>query len=218
MSTTEKSRTVGQGRPSFAVPSAGILSVPAWTAALAAWKKAGALQYANWPKIEPRRPLTQLPWRSALVLRAERSVRLAPLKPNHSATVEPAGTLAAAGAAIGCVPRSITSGLYSEIWPAGVMIAPCTNADWSAFASSHAPLLGFVATSWYGVARPAADRGSAGTMRVQSMLASAAWPAAMYTAPPATIEASAARIPMGFTSRRPFAGGAPSRCSPGEPS
>ena len=38
------SRTVGQGLPSLAVPSGGICSLPAAMAALAAAKKAGALQ------------------------------------------------------------------------------------------------------------------------------------------------------------------------------
>src|SRR5437899_2779281 len=49
-----------------------------------------------------------------------------------------------------------------------------TNADWAVSASSHLPPFGSVATSWYGVARPVALSGSAGTTREQSGLGGAA--------------------------------------------
>src|SRR5207237_4355394 len=46
-STTEKSRTVGQGLASAAVPRSGTFSLAAWIAAFACWKNAGALQNEN---------------------------------------------------------------------------------------------------------------------------------------------------------------------------
>jgi hypothetical protein len=48
------------------------------------------------------------------------------------------------------------------------MIDACTKADCAALASLHGPLSGFVATNWYGVARPWAVSGCAGTINVQS--------------------------------------------------
>jgi hypothetical protein len=56
------------------------------------------------------------------------------------------------------------------------MIVACTNADWLTFASLQGPIAAFVAVSWYGVARPRALSGSAGTMSVQFVLGSAAAP------------------------------------------
>src|SRR5579859_2572936 len=58
-STMLKSRVVGHGLPSLAVPSAGTTSFPALIAWVAASKNASALQKAFWPKIEPSAPLTQ---------------------------------------------------------------------------------------------------------------------------------------------------------------
>src|SRR2546421_10906061 len=46
-------------------------------------------------------------------------------------------------------------------------MAASTDAAWAARDSWHAPLRRSVATSWYGVARPLALSGSAGTTRVQ---------------------------------------------------
>jgi hypothetical protein len=47
-----KSRVVGQGFPSLAMPRGGIVSRPSAIALFAAPKNAGALQYANCPKTE----------------------------------------------------------------------------------------------------------------------------------------------------------------------
>src|SRR5207248_9734291 len=77
MSTTLKSRVVGHTLPSRAVPSAGTASLPALTAAFAAVKNAGALQYANWPNIEVLSPLTHLP--AATLPRLDFSVSVSPL-------------------------------------------------------------------------------------------------------------------------------------------
>ena len=45
--------------------------------------------------------------------------------------------------------------------------APWTKAVWPLFASLHGPAAGSVAVSWYGVARPWAVSGFAGTISVQ---------------------------------------------------
>src|SRR5437762_11495445 len=174
MSTREKSRTVGHAWPSRAVPTEGTLSFPAAMALCAAAKNAAPLQSANCPNMLLFNPLTHRPcWRLLVPLAAIR-VRLGPLKPNHNPTVEPAGTLATAGVAAALVPRSITSGLYRVMLPLASMIAPCTYADWFGLASLHGPWPAFVAVSWYGVARPAADSGLAGTINVQFGLGCAA--------------------------------------------
>src|SRR5437762_7533443 len=77
------------------------------------------------------------------------------------------------------------------------MIAPCTYADWSALASWHGPFARFVAVNWYGVARPAADSGSAGTIRVQSGFgAAAALPFWIRAIAPAVTSAAAPTPPM----------------------
>src|ERR1700761_6758366 len=57
---------------------------------------------------------------------------------------------------------------------AGSKTAACTNADWAVFASLQAPCPASVATSWYGVASPAAVRGLSGTIKVQFGLGTAA--------------------------------------------
>ncbi len=61
---------------------------------LAVAKKAGALQYANWPKRLRPSPLTQRPWRR--LCRSWRRVSLSPLKPNQRPT-EKGGRQAPAG-------------------------------------------------------------------------------------------------------------------------
>jgi hypothetical protein len=49
----------------------------------------------------------------------------------------------------GVVPWSITSGLYTEIFPvAGSITAAWTKALWFGFASWHGPSAGLVAVSW----------------------------------------------------------------------
>ena len=53
------------------------------------------------------------------------------------------------------------------------MTAPWTNAVWPAFASLHGPSAGLVAVSWYGVARPWAVSGLAGTINMQFGLTAA---------------------------------------------
>src|SRR4030088_1880626 len=68
----------------------------------------------------------------------------------------------------------MTNGLYAEIvLVAGSNIAACTKADCAVFDSLQGPWPGSVATSWYGVASPAAVSGSAGTISVQLGLGTA---------------------------------------------
>ena len=50
-------------------------------------------------------------------------------------------------------------------------MAPWTKAVWLSLDSSHGPAAGSVAVSWYGVARPLAVNGFAGTISVQFGLA-----------------------------------------------
>jgi len=62
MSTTRKSLTLGHAWTVAAfvvVPIGGIVRRPAAIAVAAAVKKVGALQYANCPKTDPPKPLTQ---------------------------------------------------------------------------------------------------------------------------------------------------------------
>src|SRR5690349_12781665 len=133
-----KSRVVGQGAPSLPVPRGGTVNRPAAMAVLADWKKAGALQYANWVNSDLPSPFTHLPaFRLPLLFC---NVRVSPLKPNQIPTTAPAGSVGTTGAAAGLVPLSMTSGLYTDSWPvAGSTMVPCTNAAWAVFASWQAP-------------------------------------------------------------------------------
>src|ERR1700753_3724203 len=106
----KKSRTVGQGLPSLAVPAAGTFNLPAAIAALAAVKNAGALQYANWPNTLPFSPLTHFAsvrlWPAAAF-----NVRSPPLYPNQMPTMAPRGRVGNTGGTSGLSPLSTTSGL-----------------------------------------------------------------------------------------------------------
>src|SRR3954468_5400057 len=106
----KKSRTVGQGLPSMAVPAAGTFSLPAVMAALAAVKNAGALQYANCPNTLPLDPLMHLASPRLCPGDALR-VRSSPLYPNQMPTIAPAGSVGRTGGTSGLSPLSTTSGL-----------------------------------------------------------------------------------------------------------
>src|SRR5262249_53239845 len=150
--TTLKSRDVGQGLPSLAMPRAGGASFLAWIASLAASKNAVALQNAFWPKIVPSTPFTQE------AAPGPRSLRLVALKPTQSPTTAPRGRSGRVGSTAGREPRSITSGSYTETWPvAGSMTAPSTKADWAELASWQGPAPSPV--SCHGVASPRALSG-----------------------------------------------------------
>src|SRR2546421_10894976 len=97
-----KSRDDGQGRLSRAVPNDGIVNLPALIATWAAAKKAGALQYANCPKMLPGTPFTQLS--SAKVPTVGCSVRLSPLYPNQIPTTALIGSIGTTGGTAGTVP------------------------------------------------------------------------------------------------------------------
>src|SRR5690349_20303871 len=104
-----KSRVVGHGLPSRPLPTGGTVSLPALIAAFAAEKNAGALQYANWLKIESPCPLTHAPARKLPF--ESSSVRFSPLYPNQIPTTAFFGRAGTTGATAGRVPLSITSGL-----------------------------------------------------------------------------------------------------------
>ena len=106
-----KLRVVGQVTPAalLAVPRAGIVVRPPAMALLAAAKNATPLQKDTWPKMDPARPLTHLPWRQRGPV-APFWVRLVPLKPKSMVTTAPAGSVGTTGAAAGWVPWVITSG------------------------------------------------------------------------------------------------------------
>src|SRR5439155_1244208 len=82
-------RAVGHGLPSRPICTGGTVSFPAVTAALAAVKNAGALQYANWPNGEFGVPFTHLP--AARLFPLPRKVSVLPLKPNQMPTTAPSG-------------------------------------------------------------------------------------------------------------------------------
>ena len=67
------------------------------------------LQNDTWPKIDPFRPLTQLPCRSAFRV-APTWVRLVPLNPKSMVTTAPCGSVGTTGATAAVVPCVMTSG------------------------------------------------------------------------------------------------------------
>ena len=83
-------------------------------------------------------------------------------------TREPAGIRGLTGLAAGWTPCVVTSGLYTWSWPFGERMVASANACWPGF-DSWQP-----SPSWYGVARPCALSGFAGTARVQFPEAAAA--------------------------------------------
>lgn len=83
------------------IPGAGIFSRPAAAAASAAAKNAGPLQYANCPKTEFPRPLTQL-------FVVPFSVMVAALDPNHIPTTALFGKVGSTGA-IKLTPATLAS-------------------------------------------------------------------------------------------------------------
>src|ERR1700730_15435828 len=107
----KKSRTVGHGLPSMAVPEAGTVNLPLATAAFAAVKNAGALQYENCPKMLPFKPLTHLASDKLSSPGVDLSSRLLPLNPNQVATMAPFGNVGTTGGTNGLSPLSMTSGL-----------------------------------------------------------------------------------------------------------
>src|SRR2546421_4208574 len=111
-------------------------------------------------------------------------------------TTAPAGSLGASGEMAGRRPASTTSGWNTPTAPvAGSSTLASTNAAWASLDSWQAPLRRSVATSWYGVARPWALSGSAGTTSVQLGLGSAGgWlrvAASTAPAPPPTTSGTA---------------------------
>src|ERR1700716_530478 len=107
----EKSRTVGHGLPSMAVPEAGTFNLPLAMAAFAAVKNAGALQYANWPNTLPFEPLTHLASDKLSSPGVDLRVRLLALYPNQVATMAPFGNTGTTGGTNGLSPLSTTIGL-----------------------------------------------------------------------------------------------------------
>ena len=79
------------------VPVAGTVSLPWASARAAARKNCVPLQNETWPKIDPFRPLTQRPCRSAFAV-APTWVRLVPLNPKSRVTTAPAGSVGTTGA------------------------------------------------------------------------------------------------------------------------
>ena len=118
-STMSKLRTVGQvlpvpSRPAVGTilaecPAAGTNSRPSRIICNAVLKKLMPLQNDTWPKTEPR-PLTQLPWASALGV-APTWVRSVPLKPKSMVTIACRGNFGTTGGTVGMVPAVTTSGL-----------------------------------------------------------------------------------------------------------
>ena len=162
------------------------------------------LQNDTWPKIEPSRPLTQRPWASACAV-APTWVRLVPLKPKSMVTMAPAGSVGTAGAAAGVVPWVITSGSYTDSAPvAGLRIVAWTNAPrlpkLAMVQPDAAGVIPPVPVSCYGVDRPVALSGLAGTMMSQYTLAAAA--GAVAVAVGAAV-AAVVPVPWGRSSARP---------------
>ncbi len=121
--------------------------------------------------------MTQCPCRSARLV-APTCVKLASLKPKSIVTTAPFGNAGATGAAAGVVPLVITSGSYTDSAPvAGSRMVACTKAPRSGLSSVQPDAAGDSPSgpvSWYGVARPAALRGCAGTMISQLSFAAGA--------------------------------------------
>src|SRR5580704_11226369 len=107
----------------------------------------------DWPSAS-----TQLPCRAPRPWRT----RLVPLKPTSTITWEPRAIVGAAGVAAAVVPAVMTSGLYTCTWPFGARMVASTNAP-----SVPAFAIEQPSPSCHGVARPCADSGLAGTVRVQ---------------------------------------------------
>ncbi len=183
-----KLRVVGQASPGtlVATPVAGTTSSPRRSAWSAARKKPVPLQNETWPKMEPLSPLTQRPWASAVGV-APTWVRLVPLKPKSMVTTAFGGRVGTTGAAAGVVPCVMTSGSYTDSAPvAGFRMVAWTKAPrFPALAMVQPEAAGVIPlapVSWYGVARPCADSGFAGTMMSQETLAAAAAAAAAAVA------------------------------------
>src|ERR1700751_4779986 len=89
------------------------------------------------------------------------------------------GSLGSTGAAAGWVPCVITSGSYTLSWPfLGLRMGACTNAPRAAKLAMVQPEaaadIPAGPVSWYGVARPWALSGLAGTTMSHDALAAAA--------------------------------------------
>ena len=105
-------------------------------------------------------------------------VRLVPLNPKSIVTTAPAGSVGTTGAIAGVVPCVITSGSYTASFPvAGSRIVACTKAprfaELAVVQPDAAGVIPAGPVSWYGVARPAAVSGSAGTIMSQLTFAAA---------------------------------------------
>ena len=149
-----------------------------WSAVL---KKLMPLQNDTWPKTDPR-PLTQLPCASAFGV-APTWIRSVPLNPKSMVTIACRGSFGTTGATAGVVPWVMTSGLYTDSAPVrGFRMVAWTNAPrLAALVIVQPDAAGEVPSgpvSWYGVARPLALSGFAGTMMSQLTLAAAAAAAA----------------------------------------
>src|SRR5262249_12913674 len=152
-------------------PILGTTSLRAASARKAAAKKRVPLQNDTWLKIECRSPLTHRPCRSASG-GAPTWVRLVPLNSKALVTTAGEGSLGRSGVTAGRVPLVITSGSYTRSAPvAGFRIVACTNAPrLSVLAIVHPERAGGSPcgpVSRYGVARPRALSGWAGTMMRQ---------------------------------------------------
>src|SRR5581483_11998843 len=116
-------------------------------------------------------PSVQLPWLSALGVAPTRN-RSVPLNPKSIVTTACLGSFGTTGGTAGVVPWVMTSGLYTDSAPVrGSRIVAWTNAPrLSELTISQPDAAADVPAgpvSWYGVARPFALSGLAGTMMAQ---------------------------------------------------
>src|SRR5579872_7607731 len=176
-----KLRVVGHWRPVpsapalatslLDMPAAGMCSFPLRTAAKAALKKLVPLQKETCPNGDFGMPSVQLPSASASGVAPFWS-RTVPLNPKSMVTIAPLGSFGTTGLTAGVVPAVMTRGLYTYSLPVrGSRMVAWTNAPrlseltiWQPVAAGDPPA---APVSWYGVARPLAVSGWAGTMMSQ---------------------------------------------------
>src|SRR5580704_13251871 len=183
-SIMSKLRVVGHSRPVpsapalatmfLAIPADGMSSRPLRSIRNAALKKFAPLQNDTCPKGDagdPGMPSMQLPWLSASGVAPFWSKNV-PLNPKSMVTIAFLGSFGTTGLTAGVVPAVMTRGLYTYSLPVrGSRMVAWTNAPrlseltiWQPVAAGDPPA---APVSWYGVARPLAVSGWAGTMMSQ---------------------------------------------------
>src|ERR1700733_2645489 len=180
-SIMSKLRVVGHWRPVpsapalatrfLAMPAAGMVSFPLRSMAKAALKKLAPLQNDTCPNGDPGMPSMQSPSLSAPGV-APFWIKNVPLNPKSMVTIAFLGSFGTTGLTEGVVPAVMTSGLYTYSAPVrGSRMVAWTNAPrlselviWQPVAAGDPPA---GPVSWYGVARPLAVSGWAGTMMSQ---------------------------------------------------